>query len=65
MPRGEDTVNKETVDSVHTVEQEVETDDMVITQPAPTVDVLPVVNPTVPNAPLSWLFFLFLYLNIL
>ena len=53
MPRGEDTVNKETVDSVHTVEQEVETDDMVIAQPAPTVDVLPVVNPTIPNAPPS------------
>nr|POE83563.1 hypothetical protein CFP56_60150 [Quercus suber] len=59
---GEDTVNDETVDSTHTVEQEVETDNMVITQPIPggpnglpaenptTADDLPTVNPTVLDA---------------
>nr|POE74417.1 hypothetical protein CFP56_35639 [Quercus suber] len=59
---GEDTVNDETVDSTHTVEQEVETDSMVITQPVPggpnglpaenptTADDLPTVNPTVLDA---------------
>lgn len=61
-PGGEDTVSDETVDSTHTVEQEVEIDGVVIAQPAPggpdgpptenptTADGLPTVNPTVPDA---------------
>ena len=34
-PGGEDTVNNETVDSTHTIEQEVETNSVVIAQSAP------------------------------
>nr|POE73970.1 hypothetical protein CFP56_56655 [Quercus suber] len=46
-PKGGDTVSDETVDSTHTVEQEVETDGMVIAQPAPGgLDGLPSKNPT-------------------
>ena len=64
-PGGEDIVRDETVDSTPTVEQEVETNDVVITQPAPggsndppaenptTVNGLPIVNPTIPDAPPS------------
>ena len=68
MPRGEDTISDETVDFVHTIEQEVEIDGMVIAQPAlcdpnrivisfaenpTTADDLPIVNPNVPDAPSS------------
>ena len=64
-PEGKDTVNDESVNSTHTVKQEVETDGMVIAQLAPggpdslpsenptTVDGLPIVNLTIPNAPPS------------
>ena len=62
---GEDIVSDETVDSIHTIKEEVETNDVVIAQPAPggpdglptenptTTNGLPIVNPTVPDAPLS------------
>ena len=62
---GEDTVSDETVDSIHTIKEEVETNDVVIAQPAPggpdglptenptTTNGLPIVNPPVPDAPLS------------
>jgi len=47
MPRGEDTVIDETVDSTHIVEQEVEINDVVIAQPAPGgLDGLLSKNPT-------------------
>ena len=64
-PRGNDTVGDETINSIHTIEQEVEADGVVIDQPAPggldavmvpstenptTVDSLLAVNPTVPDA---------------
>ena len=75
MPGGKDAVNDESVNSTHTVKQEVETDSMVIAQLAPngpdslpsenptTVDGLPIVNLTIPNAPPSWFswFFVFKY----
>ena len=63
--RGEDTVSDETINSAYMVEQEMEIDGMVITQPAPggpdglptenptTADDLPTVNPTVLDAPPS------------
>nr|POE75279.1 hypothetical protein CFP56_43263 [Quercus suber] len=65
---GEDTISNETVDSIHMVEQEVETNDMVIAQLAPcgldeivvlsaenptTANCLPAMNLTVPDAPPS------------
>ena len=68
-PGGDDSVSNETVDSIHTVEQEVkDIDGVVITQPAfdgldaivvssaknlTTVEGLPAVNPAAPNAPPS------------
>ena len=64
-PGGEDIVRDETVDSTPTVEQEVETNDVVIAQPAlggsndpsaenpTTVNSLPIVNPTITDAPPS------------
>lgn len=68
-PGGDDTVSDETVDSVHTIKQEVkEADGMVIAQPAldgldtvvvpstenrTTTEGLSIVNPTAPNAPSS------------
>lgn len=68
-PTGDDAINDETVDFVHTVKQEVkDTDRMVVAQLTPegpdaavvslvvdpmTVDGPSTVNPTVPDAPLS------------
>ena len=64
-PGEKDTVNDKSVDSTHMIKQEVETNGVVIAQLAPggpdslpsenltTVDNLPIVNPTVPDAPPS------------
>ena len=76
-PGGDDTVNDETIDFVHMIEQEVkDTDGVVITQPTPddpdavmvlsaenstVAESLPSMNPTTPNAPPSWFFFSFVF----
>ena len=66
--RGNDIVGDKNVNSIHTIEQEVEVDGVVIAQPTPggpdavmvpsienptTANGLLTVNPTVPNAPPS------------
>ena len=73
MPGEKDTVNDESVDSTHMIKQEVETNGVVIAQLAPggpnslpsenpiTVDGLPIVNPTVPDAPRSWFSWFFVF----